>query len=78
MRAAVYGIRVGPPRVRCLARCQLTLLKACSSVPLPSVRFTWIFHGAQVYAIAVYAEGDLAARELAVRKRGGFFDVDAD
>mmetsp|Transcript_14991 Transcript_14991/g.45250 ORF Transcript_14991/g.45250 Transcript_14991/m.45250 type:complete len:289 (+) Transcript_14991:163-1029(+) len=36
------------------------------------------FVNVKVYAIAVYAEGDLAARELAVRKRGGFFDVDAD
>ena len=30
----------------------------------------------QVYAIALYVEAERAAKELGVRKRGGFFDDD--
>ncbi len=32
--------------------------------------------GCQVYAIALYVEAERAAKELGVRKRGGFFDDD--
>ena len=30
---------------------------------------------AQVYAVALYVEGEKAARELGIRDRGGFFAV---
>ena len=30
----------------------------------------------QVYAVALYVEAERAAKELGVRKRGGFFDDD--
>ncbi|KAF8068306.1 FAP3 [Scenedesmus sp. PABB004] len=33
---------------------------------------------AQVYAVALYVEGGLAAKELGIRSRGGFFEGDAD
>lgn len=32
----------------------------------------------KVYAITLYVEADKAARELGIRKRGGFFDDDND
>ncbi|GBF91104.1 chalcone-flavanone isomerase [Raphidocelis subcapitata] len=34
--------------------------------------------GVQVYSIAVYAEGERAAKELGIRARGGFFEGDGD
>ncbi|WIA10799.1 hypothetical protein OEZ85_010967 [Tetradesmus obliquus] len=33
---------------------------------------------AQVYAVALYVEGELAAKELGIRDRGGFFENDDD
>lgn len=36
------------------------------------------FIGVKVYAIALYVEAELAARELGVRDRGGFFETDDD
>jgi hypothetical protein len=32
----------------------------------------------QVYAVALYVEGELAAKELGIRDRGGFFETDDD
>jgi hypothetical protein len=32
----------------------------------------------KVYSIAVYVEGDRAAKELGIRSRGGFFEGDGD
>ncbi|KAL6782242.1 hypothetical protein ACKKBG_A06070 [Auxenochlorella protothecoides x Auxenochlorella symbiontica] len=36
------------------------------------------FLGIKVYAVAVYAEAEKAARELGIRARGGFFESDDD
>lgn len=36
------------------------------------------FVAVKVYAVALYVEADLAARELGVRDRGGFFENDDD
>jgi hypothetical protein len=33
---------------------------------------------AQVYAVALYVEGEPAAKELGIRDRGGFFETDDD
>lgn len=32
----------------------------------------------QLYSVALYVEGDLAAKELGIRSRGGFFETDDD
>lgn len=32
----------------------------------------------QVYAVALYVEAELAAKELGIRYRGGFFESDDD
>lgn len=32
----------------------------------------------QVYAVALYVEGETAAKELGIRYRGGFFETDDD
>ena len=37
-----------------------------------------VFIGVKVYAIALYVEAQLAAKELGVRDRGGFFENDDD
>lgn len=36
------------------------------------------FIGVKVYAVALYVEAELAAKELGVRDRGGFFETDDD
>jgi hypothetical protein len=32
----------------------------------------------QLYSVALYVEGELAAKELGIRYRGGFFETDDD
>ena len=48
--------------------CQAVCLKTC-----------WCcFLFLQLYSVALYVEGELAAKELGIRHRGGFFESDDD
>jgi hypothetical protein len=52
--------------LRCTARLIiLPVLLYCLPVP-------------QLYSVALYVEGELAAKELGIRYRGGFFETDDD
>lgn len=42
------------------------------------MRFVHCCAVCQVYAVALYVEGELAAKELGIRDRGGFFENDDD
>lgn len=53
----------------------------CSRLTLRCVRCVpccAICCGLQLYSVALYVEGELAAKELGIRYRGGFFETDGD
>jgi hypothetical protein len=53
----------------------------CLSVPLPACPPACLspcLPVPQLYSVALYVEGELAAKELGIRYRGGFFETDDD